>query len=82
MGRPCQATGYSKKLIQALCLRLFQMLDMECAPALIVFASDAADCGNVVFRPMYCKILFDVRLILPYVLTYQLFSMLIQLEGV
>ena len=25
-------------------------------------ASDAVHCGNVVFRPMYCKILFDVPL--------------------
>ena len=38
----------------------FQMLDMECAPALIIIASDAAHHGNVVVHPMYCKLLFDV----------------------
>ena len=36
------------------------MLDMECASALIIIASDAAHHGNVVVRPMYCKLLFDV----------------------
>ena len=36
------------------------MLDMECAPALIIIASNAAHHGNVVVRPMYCKLLFDV----------------------
>ena len=36
------------------------MLDMECAPALIIIASYAAHHGNVVVRPMYCKLLFDV----------------------
>ena len=36
------------------------MLDMECAPALIIVPGDAAHRGNVVFRPMYCKLLFDV----------------------
>ena len=40
------------------------MLDMECAPALIIIASDAAHCGNVVFRPMYCKLSFDVLYVL------------------
>ena len=61
------------------------MLDLEYAPALIVAASDAAHHGNEIFHPMYCKILFDVSLILPllpYVLTYLFYSMLIQLEGV
>ena len=38
----------------------FQMLDMECAPALIIIASNAAHHGNVVVRPMSCKLLFDV----------------------
>ena len=38
----------------------FRILDMECAPALIIIASDAAHHGNVVVRPMYCKLLFDV----------------------
>ena len=38
------------------------MLDMKCAPALIIIASDAPHHGtsNVVVRPMYCKLLFDV----------------------
>ena len=36
------------------------MLEMECAPAMIIIASDAAHCGNVVFGPMNCKLLFDV----------------------
>ena len=35
----------------------FQMLDMECAPALIIIASNATQHGNVVFRSMYCKLL-------------------------
>ena len=78
-----QPTEYSKKPIQALCWSLFQMLDMECVPALIVVASDAAHrCNVVVFRPMYFTILFDVPLILPCVLTCLFFSLLIQLEGV
>ena len=37
------------------------MPDMECAPALIIIASDAAHHGNVVLvLPMYSKLLFDV----------------------
>ena len=55
------------------------MLDMVCAPALMIIASDAAHDGNVVFRPMYCELLFDVICLF---LSYLFFSMLIQLEGV
>ena len=51
-------TEYLKKPIWALFLS--QMLDMECAPAVIIIASNAAHHGNVVFRSMYCKLLFDV----------------------
>ena len=49
-----------EKANSGLVFESFQMLDMECAPALIVIASDAAHRGNVVYRPMYCKLLFDV----------------------
>ena len=49
-----------EKANSGLVFESFQMLDMECAPALIVIASNAAHCGNVVYRPMYCKLLFDV----------------------
>ena len=36
------------------------MLGMECAPALIIISGDSAHSGNVVYHPMYCKLLFDV----------------------
>ena len=49
-----------EKANSGLVLESFQMLDMQYAPALIVVASDAAHHGNVVFRPMYCKKIFDV----------------------
>ena len=42
----------------------FQLLDMECAPALIIIASNAAHSGNVGFSQMYCKLLFDVPFLL------------------
>ena len=67
------------------------MLDMECAPALIVIASDAAHRGNVtvVIRPMYCRasvvyclMFFVICLFLTYLFLTQILSMLIQLEGV
>ncbi len=39
---------------------MIDMETLESAPALIIVASDAAHCGNVVFRPMYCKQFFYV----------------------
>ena len=53
------------------------MLDMECAPALIIIASDAAHHGKVVVRPRYCLVFFVIYLFL----TYLFLSMLVQLEG-
>ena len=53
------ATEYLKEPMQGLVFESFQMLDMECAPALIIVASNAAHSGSVVFRPMYCKLLLD-----------------------
>ncbi len=44
-----------EKANSGLVFESFQMLDMESAPVLIVVASDASHCGNVVFRPMYSK---------------------------
>ena len=38
----------------------FQMLDIEFAPSLIIVSSNAAHHSNVVFLPMYCRLLFDV----------------------
>ena len=51
-----------EKAKSGLVFESFQMLDMECALALIIIASDAAHRGrgNVVFRPIYCKLLFYV----------------------
>ena len=50
-----------EKANSGLVFESFQMRDMEleCALAPNIIASDAAHHGNVVFRPMYCKILFD-----------------------
>ena len=55
-----------EKAIAGLVFESFQMLDMECALALIIVASDAAHCGIVVFRLMYCKLFFDVPFFLFY----------------
>ena len=49
-----------EKAKSGLVFESFQMLDMECALALIIIASDAAHCGNVIFRQIYCKLLFGV----------------------
>ena len=51
-----------EKANMGLIFESFQILDMECAPALIIIASDAPHHGNLVFRPIYCKLrlLFDV----------------------
>ena len=42
------------------------MLDMECAPTLIIVACDAAHCGNVAFHLLHCKLWFDVPFLLVY----------------
>ena len=59
-----QDDGFGNRVFEkadsGLVFESFQMLDMECAPALIIIASNAAHHGNVVFRSMYCKLLFDV----------------------
>ena len=49
-----------EKANSGLVFESFQTIDMESAPALIIVASNAAHKGNVVFRPMYCKLLFHV----------------------
>ena len=49
-----------EKADSGLVFESFQMLDMECALALIIIASDAAHRGNMVYRPVYCKLLFGV----------------------
>ena len=49
-----------EKADSGLVFQSFQMLDLECAPAWIIIASNAGHHGKVVFRPMYCKLLFDV----------------------
>ena len=68
-----QDDGFGNRIFEkansCLVFESFQMLDMECAPAqaaLIIVASDAAHRGNVVFRPMYCKLFFYVPCILVY----------------
>ena len=59
-----QDDGFGNRLFEkansGLVFESFQMVDMECAPALIIIASDAAHRGNVVYSPMYCKLLFEV----------------------
>ena len=71
---------FFEKADSGLVFESFQMIDMESAPALIIVASDAAHRGNVVFRPMYCKLLFHLPSFVVFTCVY--FSMLIQLEGV
>ena len=49
-----------EKANMGLIFESFQILDMECAPALIIIPSDAAHSGNAVFRQMYCNLFFGV----------------------
>ena len=80
-----QDDGLGDKLYEkansGLIFESFQMLDMECAPALIIVASDVAHHGNAVFRPMYCKLLFDVLFLTYLFFTNLFFSMLISLQA-
>ena len=59
-----QDDGFCNRIFEkadaGLVFESFPMLDMECAPALIIVASNAAHSGNAVFRPMYRELLFDV----------------------
>ena len=65
-----QDDGFCNRIFEkadaGLVFESFPMLDMECALALIIVASDAAHCGIVVFRLMYCKLFFDVPFFLFY----------------
>ena len=56
-----QDDGFGNRIFEkadsGLVFESFQMLDMNVY--LLTVASDAAHRGNVVFRPMHCKLLFD-----------------------